>query len=338
MRVFVTGATGFVGAWTAQALAARGHELTCLVRNANALARTQDALGFVVDQVIEGDITDADAVVEAMESCDAVVHCAAVVATDPRQAAQMHATNLLGAQNVLGFAVAQGCDPIVHTSSITALFASGIARLHADLPPADGGDAYGQSKSAVEQFARSLQEDGAPIVITYPGMVVGPGAAGRFGEVADGFVTVLRGGIVPGSDAGWLVIDVRDLAQIHAEILEPNNGPRRFMAGGAYLDAGQITEMFSAVTGRKIRRLPIPGVGLRALGSVVDGVCRLTGKHAVLTRAAMEYYTQMPPSDDGDVHDDLGITYRDVADTFRDCIESLAANDRLTAEQAGTAS
>ena len=34
----------------------------------------------------------------------------------------MHATNLAGAENVLGAAVDAGCDPVVHVSTVAALF------------------------------------------------------------------------------------------------------------------------------------------------------------------------------------------------------------------------
>lgn len=337
MRVLITGSTGFVGAWSAGAIAGAGHDVRFLVRDPARLAPVAETLGVDVSDHVTGDITDPRSIRRALEGCGAVLHCAAVVATDPRDAEKVEATNLAGAEAVLGSAVEVGLDPIIHVSSITSLFRPGIDELTSELEPAGMGDAYGESKSAVERYARSLQADGAPVVITYPGMVVGPGVGNRFGEVAGGFETVLRGGIVPGSDAAWLVIDVRDLAAVHAAALEPDRGPRRYMVGGTYIDASQITDLFGRATGRRIIRLPVPGYGLRAMGSVVDFVARPTPWTPVLTRAAMDYYTRMPPSDDTAVHDDLGVTYRPLEETFGDCITSLAAHGRITPGQAGTA-
>lgn len=336
MRVLVTGGTGFVGGWSAAALAGAGHDLRFLVRSPDRLDGVA-ALGVNTADHVVGDITDDDAVVEAMTGCDAVLHCAAMVATDPRLDAEVQATNLAGARTVLGTAVAHGLDPIVHTSSITSLFAPGLAELHAELDTGSAQDAYGVSKAAVENYARSLQEDGAPVVITYPGMVMGPGVGERFGEVAEGVETILQGRLVPGSDAGWLVIDVRDLAAIHLGVMQAGLGPRRFMAGGTYLDAGRLTDVFRRVTGNRILRIPVPGVGLRLLGSALDVVTGAVGWSTPLTRAAMDYYTQMPASDDAPVHDELGVTYRDVTETFGDCIASLAATGRITPAQAGRA-
>jgi len=336
MRVLVTGGTGFVGGWSAAALSDAGHNVRFLVRSPERLAPVA-ALGVDTTDHVVGDVTDPAAVGRALDGCDAVLHCAAMVATDPRCDAEVQATNLTGAQTVLGAAVELGLDPIVHTSSITAVFTPGVAELRSDLPTGRVRDAYGASKSAVEDYARSLQVAGHPVTIVYPGMVVGPGVGSRFGEVADGFETILQTHLVPGSDAGWLVIDVRDLAAIHAAVIEPGGGARRYMAGGTHLDAGRIAALFRDVTGNRIVRIPMPGAGLRLAGSVVDVVTGLTGWTTPLTRAAMDYYTQMPPSDDAAVHDELGVAYRDVAETFRDCIASLAATGRITRAQAGRA-
>ena len=337
MRVLVTGGTGFVGAWTAKAIIDAGHDVRFFVRNPTRLFTSVGALGVDTSDHVTGDITDVTSVSAAIEGCDAVVHCAAVVATDPRRADEMLATNVAGAHNVLGTAVEARLDPIVHVSSITALFRSGLDTMHADLEVAGGHDAYGRSKAAVDRYARDLQRDGAPVVITYPGMVLGPGAGTQFGEVADGVESILKMRLVPGLDAGWVVIDVRDLAAIHAALVEPGKGARRIMAGGTYVDAAGLRGLFKAVTGRRIVQLPIPGSVLRRLGSGIDFATKHTPFVPVLNRAAMDYYTQMPASDDGPVHDELDIDYRPLSDTFTDCITDLAANGRISNRVAGAA-
>lgn len=336
MRILITGGTGFVGGWSAVSLAQAGHDLRFLVRDPDRLAPVAE-LGVDVSDHVSGGITDTEAVKGALDGCDAVLHCAAMVAIDPRHDAEVQATNLAGAEAVLGGAVEAGLDPIVHTSSITSLFRSGLDVMTADLPTGDTDDSYGVSKAAVENYARSLQDDGAPVVISYPGMVVGPGVGDRFGEVAEGFAAVLAGRVIPGWDAGWLVIDVRDLAEIHARAMVPGLGPRRFMAGGTYLDVARIGELFTKATGHYFIRIPILGMGLRLIGTMVEQVTSPLGLTTAFTRSAMEYYTNMPPSDDSAVHEDLGITYRDLVTTFKDCIASLAETGRITDGQAGRA-
>jgi dihydroflavonol-4-reductase len=232
MRVLVTGGTGFVGGWTAKAIADAGHSVRFLVRTPAKLQTSVAKLGVDVSDHVVGDIRDRDSVRNALTGCDAVVHSAALVATDPRQTPQMLSTNMDGARNVLGQAVQLGLDPVVHVSSFTALFHPDLETLTADLPVVGGTDGYGTSKAQVEIYARGLQDAGAPVNITYPGMVLGPPVGDQFGEAGEGVKAALQIHTIPGRNAAWLVIDARDVAALHAALLEPGRGPRRYMVGG----------------------------------------------------------------------------------------------------------
>ncbi len=128
MGVLVTGGTGFVGGWTAKAIADAGHSVRFLVRKPERLQTSVAKLGVDVSDFAVGDIVDAESVREALRGCDAVVHSTALVATNPRENEHMLTTNMNGAGNVLGQAVELGLDPIVHVSSFTALFRPGLRR------------------------------------------------------------------------------------------------------------------------------------------------------------------------------------------------------------------
>lgn len=70
MRVFVTGATGFIGSKTAQELKAAGHEVLGLARDAAAMAKLQEA-GL---DAHPGELERPETLAEAARACDAVVH------------------------------------------------------------------------------------------------------------------------------------------------------------------------------------------------------------------------------------------------------------------------
>lgn len=329
MRVLVTGGTGFVGAWTAKAIQAAGHDVRFLVRNPDRLATSAAKIGVDVSDHMVGDIADATATAAALDGCDAVIHCAAMVSTDPGRADEMLHTNLEGARNVLGGAVHAGIDPIVHVSSFTALFRPDLALLHADLPVVGGNDGYGRSKAAVEAYARGLQDGGAPVNITYPGMVLGPPAGDQFGEAAEGVEASVKMRGVPGRSAGWIVVDVRDLADLHVALLEADRGPRRYMAGGQRVPVDKLASMIGAAAGNTLVVYPVPDVALRSAGRLLDIVGPFLPFETPINSAAMQYYTQMPESDDEPSRRDFGLIQRDPAETIADTVDGLRQVGRL---------
>jgi len=329
MKVLITGGTGFVGAWTAKAAQDAGHQVRFLVRNAGRLTTSAATIGVDVGDHVLGDIADAESTSAALSGCDAVIHCAAMVSTDPNRAEEMMHTNLEGARNVLGGAVAAGIDPIVHVSSFTALFRPELDVLTADLPVVGGSDGYGRSKAAVEAYARGLQDAGAAVNITYPGMVLGPPAGDQFGEVAEGVEASVKMRAVPGRSAGWIVIDVRDLAALHVALLEPGRGPRRYMAGGHRVSVGDLAQMIGRAADRTLVAVPLPDVALRSAGRLFDVVGPLLPFETPINSAATQYYTQMPASDDSPSARDFGLHWRDPAETIADAVEGLRQVGRL---------
>jgi len=323
MHVLITGGTGFVGGWTAKVIADAGHSIRFLVRNPDRLQTSVAKLGVDVSDFAVGDITDRVSVRDALRGCDAVVHSAALVATDPRQTNEMLTTNMQGAQNVLGQSVELGLDPIIHVSSFTALFHPGLQMLTADLPVVGGADGYGTSKAQVEIYARGLQDAGAPVNITYPGMVLGPPVGDQFGEAGEGVKAALQMHAIPGRSAAWLVVDVRDLAALHAALLEPGRGPRRYTAGGHRVPASELANMLGQIAGTPMVAVPIPDTALRVAGAVLDRAGRFLPFDTPFTSAGMQYYTQMPASDDSPSERELGITYRDPTETVADTFEAL---------------
>ena len=323
MHVLITGGTGFVGGWTAKVIADAGHSIRFLVRNPDRLQTSVAKLGVDVSDFAVGDITDRVSVRDALRGCDAVVHSAALVATDPRQTNEMLTTNMQGAQNVLGQSVELGLDPIIHVSSFTALFRPGLETLTAELPVVGGADGYGTSKAQVEIYARGLQDAGAPVNITYPGMVLGPPVGDQFGEAGEGVKAALQMHAIPGRSAAWLVVDVRDLAALHAALLEPGRGPRRYTAGGHRVPASELANMLGQIAGTPMVAVPIPDTALRVAGAVLDRAGRFLPFDTPFTSAGMQYYTQMPASDDSPSERELGITYRDPTETVADTFEAL---------------
>lgn len=330
----VTGSTGMVGAHTAAALQRAGHELRLLVRDPSRIPRALDPLGVSTPQYVIGSVTDPAAVAEAFRGCDAAVHAAALLSFDRARDAEMQRTNVEGSRLVLETGVRLGLDPIVYVSSLAALFPAEGSLLTAEESVKSPKDLYARSKAAGERVARALQARRAPVVITYPGGVFGPDDP----TVNDGvrlIVKFLTSGAFPVTSGGISFIDVRDIAAVHAAVMKPGLGPRRYVLGGHFLPYADLVDCFVRVTGRRVVKLPVPGGLMRGLGWLGDRLRGLGLDVGALTYESMLMATRGVPCDDSPARRELGIAFRTADDTLRDVLQWMYREGTLGADDLG---
>lgn len=335
MRVLVTGGTGFLGSHTARALVEDGHEVRLLVRDEGKARRVFQALDVPLPECIRGDMIDAVAVAKALDGVDAVVHAAALVALDAGRAQHVLESNARGVHAVVGGAVSAGVRSIVYVSSIGALFRPGGPGIGADSPVVPGRTAYARSKAQGEELVRRWQDEGAPIHITYPTAVIGPEDPG-LSESNHAVRTFLKDTMVMTS-SGFQLVDVRDLARIHAKLVTRTGSPGRHLAAGHYFSWRELADLIDEITGLRVGRLPAPGALLRAAGHVGDWIKRIRPFDFPLTSEAMAFATQWQPVDDRETRDALGIEYRPARDTLVDTLRWLARSGHLDEKAIGRA-
>ena len=333
MRVLVTGGTGFVGSHTVESIRAAGHDVRLLVRDPDKARRVFASRGVEADDLVVGDVTDAACVDRALEDCEAVVHAAALVALEAARAEEVLATNARGVEIVVGGAVRRGVRSIVYVSSGSALFTPGTGSIGPGSAIATGTSAYARSKADSERIVQRLQEAGAPIRSTYPPGIIGPADPG-LSEGNHTIRTFLRDTMVVTS-GGFQVVDVRDLAAVHAALLEPDVPAGRYTIGGPMLDWIALIELMDELTGRRVRRFRIPGSALRGLGRLGDLVKRVRPFDFPLTREGMQFATRWPGILSSPTLGSLGVRFREARETYADTIRWLHRAGHLTSEQAG---
>ena len=213
MRIFLTGATGFVGHHVGRALAEQGADLRMLVRKTSNPANLEGISG----ETHVGDLANPESIKSALPGCDAVVHVAADYRIWARDASELYRANVDGTRQLLQAAVDAGIERIVYTSTVGAL---GIPK---DGTPGDEASPVGledmvgpykASKFLAERVAVEWAARGAPIVIVNPSTPLGPWDI-KPTPTGQMVVDFLRGKMIGSIDTGLNIVHVRDVARGH---------------------------------------------------------------------------------------------------------------------------
>jgi dihydroflavonol-4-reductase len=256
MKVFLTGATGFIGCHVARALAIEGAQLRMLVRKTSNLANLEGIDG----ETHVGDLSEPESLQPALAGCDAVVHVAAdyrLWIPDPKA---MYRANVDGTRELLRLAREAGVKRFVYTSSVATMHfrADGLV-INEDTPVAlsDMVGHYKRSKFLAEREAVAAAEAGQQVVILNPTTPIGPNDSkptptGRI------FVDFLNGRFPAYMDTGLNLVDVAEVARAHAAALILGQPGKRYILGGENLTLKQILDKMSAITGIPSPTMKVP--------------------------------------------------------------------------------
>lgn len=166
--VLVTGATGFLGGALARRLAAEGAHVKALARREGRDSYIRNVKNI---EIVTGNITDADRMIEVTQTCDYVFHSAALILG---KYARQYETNVNGTRNVAQAAAHAGVKRLIHISTIATYGYKHQGIITETTPPSITDIAYNTSKLEAEHALRELaQQTGLSYSICRPGMIYG---------------------------------------------------------------------------------------------------------------------------------------------------------------------
>jgi len=328
MRLFVTGATGFVGSHVARLAAEQGAELRLLTRRTSKSENLPKGAALV-----QGDLREPAKFASALRGCDALIHVAADYRLWVPDPAEMYKANVEGTRELLRLAREAGVRRVVYTSSVATMGFRKDASVVDEETPVSEADMIGhykRSKWLAEQVAIEAARAGQEVVILNPTTPVGamdvkPTPTGRI------IVDFLNKKFPAYVDTGLNLVDVDEIARMHLQALERGRGgPRcgeRYILGGENLTLKQILDRLATMTGLPSPTMKVPhGVAMAFafFDETVTG--KLRGKKPRATVEAVRMGKKMMWASSAKAERELGLQVLPVENALRDAVEWFVAN------------
>jgi len=256
LKVFLTGATGFLGSHVARVLADQGADLRLLVRTTSNLKNLEGLKA----ETVTGDLRDASSLEKAMSGCDTVFHVAADYRLWVRDPNEMYRSNVDGTRAILESARKNKVRSVVYTSSVATVGFTGNGTPGDEDSPvalADMIGHYKRSKFMAEQLALEAGRAGMRVVTVNPTTPVGeqdikPTPTGRI------VVDFLKRKFPAYVETGLNLVDVRECARGHIMAMEKGKAGERYILGGENLTLKQILDKLGAISGLPSPSLKLP--------------------------------------------------------------------------------
>ena len=290
MKVFVTGATGFIGSKLVERLAEEGHEVHALYRSEKKLPSTvpRNVIFF------KGDITDPESLKKAMQGCEVVFHVAAFAGIWLRDTEVIYRLNVTSAVGLLQMASVMGVRRCVVTSSAAVFGPSRGALVDESTPfPETYCTHYEHSKAILEKEIDRLLAGGHDIVVVNPTRVYGPGPLNESNSVTKLVMDYTRGKwrLLPGNGEGtgnYVFID--DVTRGHLLAMEKGRTGERYILGGENVSYTKLFDLAGELNGKKYRMMKMPLWLMMAVAWLTTGMTRMFGAKPFITPGLVRKY------------------------------------------------
>jgi nucleoside-diphosphate-sugar epimerase len=283
MRIFMTGATGYIGNNLAKRLVNEGNIVHALCRDVN-----NGVLDHPNINIFEGDITNVESIQKAMHGCEQVYHMAAYARVWAKDPSTYYRLNVQGTKNVLDVAKNNNVQKVVFTST------GGVMGPSGKKPVAEDDERIGKPFTEYEESktqAEALCIDycnkyGMYIVIVNPPRVYGPGIITESNAVTRLIRLYMKGKwkFIPGDGkrtGSYVYVD--DVVKGHMLAMQKGRSGERYNLGGHNASYIEFFNLLAELTGKKISLIRLPVWLMITAGNILQLYTRLTGRPPLLT-------------------------------------------------------
>lgn len=238
-KVFVTGATGFIGGNIVEKLLEKGYSVKILIRDHGV----ETCHGMFLNnfswkdkvEIIHGDILEPESFTNKINDCEIIIHSAALIAWWKRWWNKIYETNVTGTKNVLDAALKNNCKKFIHISSVAAIGygenGEPINEEHS-YNWAKHHIVYMETKHQAEEEVKKAIEKGLNASIVNPANVWGKGDfKGRRAKL----LKVMKLGLPFYVEGGTNFVDVDAVVEAIINAIEYGKCGERYILGGENL-------------------------------------------------------------------------------------------------------
>ncbi len=288
MKIFITGATGYIGNLLALKLAEEGNIIHALVREPETNNPDHPNI-----KLFQGNVTDINSIRTAMDECEQVFHLAAFARLWVRPSDIFYKINVEGTKNILDVAIEKNVLKLVYTSS-TAVFGTSINEPLSENDPRTIGfnNDYDLSKCMAEKLIMDYTKKGLNALIVNPSRVYGPGKETYSNPFTRILKALMKGEPVPVPKCPDVVANysyIYDVVEGHILAMKNGKAGERYILGGENISYRQLFSVVREIIPAKYV-VPLPKMILKVAGYMQLLRFYLTKKQPGFTPSAINRY------------------------------------------------
>lgn len=316
-RVWLAGATGFLGSHALEALRRAGHEVVATSRSGD------ESRG-----IAPVDLCDGELVEQSAAGCEAAVLAAGAVSRDPDDAAALHRAHVVGTRTALAALRRAGVRRVVYVST------SGTIAVGRDQDRVFTEESnapmeiiarwpYYRTKLYAEREALGANGEGFEVVVLNPTLLLGPGDER---DSSTGDVRRFLNKEIPAIPAGGMsFVDVRDVARACVSALERGRPGERYLLSAKNLTIAAFFARLERISGVRAPVLRMPRQRAVAIGvnKLFTRAVKAIGGTPPVDEISVEMAQYYWYCNSSKAERELEFAPRDDGETLRDTVADL---------------
>jgi dihydroflavonol-4-reductase len=318
-KLWVAGATGFLGSHLVRTLLDAGHQVTAISKRGGMEHGVQ---------VAPLDVLDEAAVSNSAQGADGAFLVTGRVSRVRNDAEELHRDNVVGTETALRALKAAGVKRVVVASTSGTLAVSKDPDRIADetcRAPLEiiARWPYYRTKLYAERAALEANAPGFEVVLVNPSLLLGPG---DLRESSTGDVRLFLERSIPATPAGGMAfVDARDAAKGLLLAFEKGRAGERYLLNAKNMTIAAFFQRLERISGVKAPMLRMPSSRPLALGmnQLFTKAVEAIGGRAPVDEVSVEMAQYFWYCSAEKAERELGFVARDPGETIRDTVDDL---------------